>query len=749
MKHIDAISHVTGRSVFVDDIPVRTGTLYGSVFRSPAAHGMIRSIDISDALAIDGVVGVLTARDIPGVNQIGGIVGDEPLFAADKVTYHGQPIALVVAGDERTARKATKKIRVDIEPLEGVFDAREAFKNAMFLVPPSTIRSGNTDAAWDTCRYVFEGQTETGAQEHLYIETQGTYAFVTEGDTMRIHSSTQGPTHVQKTVARVLGLAMHRIEVDVTRLGGGFGGKEDQATAYACMAALAAFRLKHPVKVILHRTEDMEMTGKRHPCSADYKIGLSADLKIIAYQATFYQNGGAATDLSPAILARSLFHATNCYYIPNTEVTACSCKTNLPPNTAFRGFGGPQGMFVIESAIARAARELKVHAKVIQEKNFLSEGDPFPYGQIAKQVHIRKCCKLADQTFDPDSIMQEVASFNRKHPLQKKGMALMPICFGISFTNRSMNQARALVHIYLDGSVGISTGAVEMGQGVNTKIMQVAARTLSVPVSMIKIETTNTTRVSNTSPTAASSGSDLNGKATEIACNRLANRLRKTAASILDEDINKISFANEWITIDGVRSALSYTDLIKKAYQKRVCLSEQGHYVTPVIGFDKSAGKGHPFAYHVYGTALLVAHVDCLRGTYRFDKVLIVHDFGDSMNTSIDMGQVEGALIQGIGWMTMEEVVFDPNGKLLSNSLSSYKVPDIYSVPREVTCIPLPVKGPKHAILRSKAVGEPPLMYGIGAYFALQEAIRAFNPDHVPDFIAPMTHEKILMSLYG
>ncbi len=749
MKHIDAISHVTGQSVFVDDIPVRTGTLYGSVFRSPAAHGRIRSMDLSGALATDGVVRVLTASDIPGVNQVGGIVADEPLFAVDRVTYQGQPVALVVAADERVARKAAKKIRVDIEPLKAVFDAREAFKNELFLVPPSTIRSGNTGAAWDTCRYIFEGQTGTGAQEHVYIETQGTYAFVSEGDNIRIQSSTQGPTHVQETVARVLGLAMHRIEVEVTRLGGGFGGKEDQATAYACMAALASYILKLPVKVILQRTEDMEMTGKRHPYGADYKIGLSGDLKIIAYQAAFYQNGGAAADLSPAILARSLFHATNCYHIPNTEVTAYSCRTNLPPNTAFRGFGGPQGMFVIEAAIAHAARELKVHARVIQEKNFLSEGDQFPYGQVAKQVNITKCSKLADQTFDIDGTMQEVASFNRKHPLQKKGVALMPICFGISFTNRSMNQARALVHIYLDGSVGISTGAVEMGQGVNTKIMQVAARTLSVPVSRIKIETTNTTRVSNTSPTAASSGADLNGKATEIACNRLANRLRKTAATMLDEDVKKISIDNEWVTIDGVRSTLSYADLVKKACNERVCLSEQGHYATPVIGFDKSTGKGHPFAYHVYGIALFVAHVDCLRGTYRFDKVLIVHDFGNSMNTSIDLGQVEGALIQGMGWMTMEEVVFDRDGKLLSNNLSSYKVPDIHSVPRKVTCIPLPVKGPKHAILRSKAVGEPPLMYGIGAYFALQEAIRAFNPGHVPDLIAPMTHEKMLMSLYG
>ncbi|TVR43650.1 MAG: xanthine dehydrogenase [Bacteroidia bacterium] len=748
MKNIDAISHVTGKSLYVDDIPVRTGTLYGVVFPSPVAHGIVKHLDVSAAEEMEGVAAVLTAADIPGENQIGGIIPDEQLFADKEVVFNGQPMALVVARDEHTARKACKKIVADIEPLEAVTDAREAQKRGMLLVPPSTFQTGDIRKAWSLCSHIIEGQAESGGQEHLYIETQGAYAYLMENGNVKIRSSTQGPTHVQKACAGVLGIPMHKVEVDVTRLGGGFGGKEDQATAYACMAALAAARLEKPVKVILHRMDDMKMTGKRHPYSADFRIGLNKELKIIAYQATFYQNGGAAADLSPAILDRSLFHSTNTYFVPNTEVTAYSCRTHLPPNTAFRGFGGPQGMYIMESAIAKAAEALNVPARVIQQKNFLNEGDHFQYGQIAKNVHVGKCYRLADKEFQIEKIAREVLDFNGRHNFEKKGLAVMPICFGISFTNKSMNQARSLVHIYQDGSVGVSTGAIEMGQGVNTKILQVAARTLSIRPERIKLETTNTTRVSNTSPTAASSGADLNGKATELACQQLAKRLRQAAANILNKDLKEISLQDEKVMAGEKETGLVWEKLVKQAHLDRVCLSEQGHYATPIVHFDKTTSKGHPFAYHVYGVSVHVAHLDCLRGTYSFDKVLMVHDFGNSMNPDIDLGQVEGALAQGMAWMTLEEVAYDKEGKLLSNSLSTYKVPDIYWAPAEVKCIPLPVAGPKPAILKSKAVGEPPLMYGIGAYFAIQQAIRAFNPAYLCDFDAPMTTEKVLMRLY-
>ncbi len=748
MQNADAKGHVTGKSVYVDDIPVQKGTLYGKVFSSDIAHGRLRKLDISGALAYPGVEGVFTAKDIPGKNQIGGIIADEVLFADEVVEFSGQPLAFVVAKDELTARKAASLIKAEIEVLKPVTDPREAMQKGQLLFPPNTFQMGDVEKAFENCTHVFEGRAETGGQEHLYIEMQGSYAHPLENGSIKIHSSTQGPTHVQKTASRILGLPMHRIEVDVARLGGGFGGKEDQATPYACMAALAVWHLKRPVKVILHRMDDMKMTGKRHPYSADFKIGLSGDLKIMAYQATFYQNGGAASDLSPAILDRSLFHSTNAYYIPHTRVTAYSCKTNLPPNTAFRGFGGPQGMYIMEAAIAKAAHELKVEAWKIQTRNFLKENDTFQYGQIAENVNISKCFAQLDEKYDLRAMKQEVEVFNRENPYYKKGMALMPVCFGISFTKTTMNQARALVHVYQDGSIGVSSGAVEMGQGVNTKILQVAARVFCVPPEKVKIESTNTTRVSNTSPTAASSGADLNGKATEIACNALLGRLKETAGDMLKANPRDIALKNEWVYLKGFKTDIHWKKLVWEAFQKRICLTENGHYATPVIHFDKSTNKGHPFAYHVYGTAVLIATVDCIRGRYHFDKVAFVHDFGNSLNPSIDLGQAEGGLAQGMGWMTMEELAFNEDGRLRSNSLSTYKIPDIYSVPKVVECNALETEGPDLAILRSKAVGEPPLMYGVGAYYALQNAILAFNPKAPVDFNAPMTPEKVLLRLY-
>jgi xanthine dehydrogenase large subunit len=448
-------------------------------------------------------------------------------------------------------------------------------------------------------------------------------------------------------------------------------------------------------------------------------------------------------------MERTLFHSTNAYYIPNSQVTVYSCKTNLPPNTAFRGFGAPQGMFVIESAIAKVANELNVSTGTIQEKNFIKENDEFQYGQIAKSVNIGNCFSTANKLFDIETIEKKINDFNRENNLIKKGMAIMPICFGVSFTNTTMNQARALVHIYQDGSVGVSTGAIEMGQGVNTKMAQVASRVFSIDIKRIKLESTNTSRVANTSPTAASSGADLNGNALLIACNELLKRLKATAAKMLECSADEIVFENERVIKKGIITEITWEKLVQTAFLSRICLSENGHYATPTIHFDKSKEKGHPFAYHVYGTAIITVTLDCLRGTYEVDDVKIVHDFGNSINPTIDKGQIEGAVVQGIGWMTMEEISFNNDGRLLSNSLSTYKVPDIYSAPKVLECHALETDGPELAILKSKAVGEPPFMYGIGAFFAIQNAIKSFNPKYKLDFDAPLTPEKVLMRLYG
>lgn len=748
MKNIDSFGHLRGESLFVDDVITKQSTLVGLVYDSSCAHGKIIKVDYSQAEKVEGVTKIFTYKDIVGINQIGGIIPDEPLWAEDEVHFAGQPIAFIVANNDLNAKKARALIQIEFENLPIITTAKEAKNKGSFINEPRYFRLGDTDKSFTNCDYVYEGETFTNGQEHLYLETQGCYAYPMENGNIKIISSTQGPTQVQKATAKVLGVPMHKIEVDVTRLGGGFGGKEDQATAWAIMAAVAVQHLNKPVKYILNRHDDLRMTGKRHPYESTFKIGLDKDFKIMAFEAEFLQNSGAAADLSPAIAERTLFHATNCYFIPHVKTTVYSCKTNLPPNTAFRGFGGPQGMFVIESAIAKAANALGIDKRLIQKANLINENDSFSYGQIATNAEAVNSWNSAEEKFDLLSLEKAVNDFNEKNDRYKKGMAVMPIAFGISFTNTPMNHARALVHIYQDGSVGISTAAVEMGQSVNTKMLQIASDTLGIDPEKVKIETTNTTRVANTSPSAASSTADLNGKAVLKACQALNERLIAVAAKMYNVKEGKISFQSDFTFIDNKKTSHSWQDVVAQAMLERVALTENAHYATPEIHFDKATEKGHPFAYHVYGTSITTITLDCLQGTYEIDAVKIVHDFGKSMNMGVDMGQVEGALVQGIGWMTMEEISYDEKGKLFSNALSTYKIPDIFSVPKKVEIIPLETSGNQMAIYRSKAVGEPPLMYGIGTYFAIQNAIESFNKKYNLTFNSPYTPEKVLMDLY-
>lgn len=747
MKNIDSYTHTRGESIYLDDMPLIGGTLFAAAFGSPIAHGTIKNLDISEALQCEGVVKIFISTDIPAENEIGGIIADEPLLAHHHVHFIGMPVALVVAETEAAARAAIKKIKIEIDSLPIITNPREAREKGELIIPPRTFKMGDISNAWQQCEHIFTGTADTNGQEHLYIETQGAYTVPQENGSIKVYSSTQGPTAVQRCISRVLGLPMHQIEVDVTRLGGGFGGKEDQANTWAALCAMATHILKRPVKYALSRIEDMQMTGKRHPYSSDYKIGLDKDLKIIAYEVTFHQNAGAAADLSPAVMERTLFHSTNTYFIPNVKSTAYSCRTNLPPNTAFRGFGGPQGMFVIEAAIAKAADELGIDASEIQRKNLLQTGDELLYGQKAVS-EASECWDKANDLYDTAATKQEIANFNAVNKWLKKGMSYMPICFGISFTKTLMNQARALVHVYSDGSVNISTGAVEMGQGVNTKMLQVAAHTFSIDPAKVKINTTNTFRIANTSPSAASATADLNGKATLIACTTILNRLKQVAADELHTTAETITLKNELVYNNDEPTTITWKQLVMNAFVKRVSLSEHAHYATPEIHFDATKEKGHPFAYHVYGTAITIVTVDCLRGTYETDAVNIVHDFGSSMNPAIDKGQIEGGVVQGIGWMTMEEIIYDKEGRLRSNALSTYKVPDIYSTPKELDIHFLETQKDNLAIFRSKAVGEPPLMYGIGAFFAIRNAIRAFRPGADIAFDAPLTPEKVLMGLY-
>jgi xanthine dehydrogenase large subunit len=748
MINKDSENHLTGRSVYLDDIPEIEGTYHGLVYDSPVAHAKIKHIDYTQAEQLPGVIGILTCKDIPGKNQIGAIIQDEPLFADHEVHFMGQPIALILAESGEIARKAKKLIKAEFLELPVVTDPKIAKKNNSFIIPPRTFKLGDLQTGKKNAGHIIRGYSESGGQEHLYLETQGAYAVPQEGKNIKLYSSTQGPTSVQKITSSVLGMPMNEIEVDVNRLGGGFGGKEDQATPWAVMAALGALVYNRPVKVVLSRHDDMRMTGKRHPYSAEYELGLSDDLKIQYYKVEFIQDGGASADLSPAILERTLFHGTGSYFIPNTEITVYSCRTNTPPNTAFRGFGAPQAFFAIEAAICQAAEELKIPAYKIQEANLLNEGDEFPYGQKAEQALARKSWDLCVSRYDLPKLISETESFNKENTKFKKGLSVIPICFGISFTNTSLNQARALVHVYQDGSIGISTGAIEMGQAVNTKIKQAAAKIFSIPPQKIKIETTNTSRVANTSPTAASTGADLNGKAVEIAANEIKSRLIAFAADLLKTDTTKIELKNEEIWSVGVKTDLTWAKLVESAWLKRIKLSEKGHYATPEIFFDKSLEKGNPFAYHVYGTAITTILLDVMRGTFTVESVDIVHDFGQSMNEMVDRGQIEGALMQGIGWVTMEEIRFDENGRLLANALSTYKIPDIYAAPKSINIHMLETEGHKNALLRSKAVGEPPLIYGIGTYFAVLDAIKKANPQAKFTYSSPITHEKTFLNLY-
>ena len=750
MKHSDLDLHSRGQALFVDDLPEPEGLLHAVVLPSPVAHGSIRRLDTGKAKQSKGVRAVLTAADIPGSNQIGTLVADEPLLAEDTVDFVGQPVALVLAETEAAARAALARIELEIEELPALLDPRQAQERGELIVAPRTFCLGEVEEVWENCAVVVEGTVDSGAQEHLYLETQGSLAIPGERASVRVISSTQSPTGVQRVIARILGLAMHQVEVEVTRLGGAFGGKEDQATAWAALAALGAVSCKAPVKLVLHRHEDMVYTGKRHPYSSDYRIGVSRDGKVLAYQVEFYQNAGAAADLSPAILERTLFHCTGSYFVPNVKATAYCCRTNLPPNTAFRGFGGPQGMFVIEAALFKAAAALGVSPVELQEKNLLQEGDTFPYGMEAIRCSAPICWQEAISRYDYEKTRARVEQFNANHKLLKKGLALMPVCFGISFTNTVLNQGGALVHVYTDGSVSVSTGAVEMGQGVKYKILEVAARVFSINRGRVKVESTSTMRVANTSPTAASTGADLNGKATEIACRAILGRIKEVAAGELKQKgPAKIEIREEQIFYDGEKTDLNWETIIARVYTRRVNLSAQAHYATPGIHFDKAEEKGEPFSYHAYGTALCEVTVDCLRGTYEVEAVKVVHDLGPSLVPQVDLGQAEGGIVQGIGWLTLEEVLYSEQGRLLTGTLSTYKVPDIYHTPRELEVHFLEDAENPLGVFHSKAIGEPPLMYGIGVYYALLAAIQAFRPQADLPVVAPMTPERVLMTLYA
>jgi len=747
VKNVDMQMHVRGTSQFVDDLAAPAGCLHAALVTSRVARGRIRSLDLGEVLASPGVVAVYTHRDVPGLNEVGHVLKDQPLLAVDQVEYIGQPLALVVAKSHLGAWQAAALGRADIEELPAVFDPREALAQGMIHGQKRILVSGDPDAAFEKCHHVVQGSLASGPQEHFYFETQRALAVPTEHDTIKVHASTQSPGAYHRHLAEVLGLPMHKVELDIRRLGGGFGGKESTAV-WVVAPALAAFLLKRPVKLVLPRNHDIATSGKRHPYEYDYRIGLDEEGRILAYEVDLYQHAGACADISLAVLGRSFLHASGAYRIPNIRVRAVSCRTNIPPNNAFRGFGVPQGTFAIEAAVTHAAEAMGVPAAQIKRTNLAGDGDVLPFGMVLENTNSVRCWETLDARVDLAARHAAVAEYNRTHTDSKRGLAVVPVCFGISFAQTALNQAGALVNIFVDGSVEVSTGAVEMGQGVNTKIQLVAARTLGIDPGRVRVHTTNTSRVPNASPTSASTGADLNGMATRYACQELLGRLRRYAAQHLGHDNPEdVEIRDGAVWLGGKATDLRWEKLVAAAQWARVDLSSHAFYATPDLHHDVATERGRPFAYYSFGTSLTEVLLDCLRGTYTVEAVHVVHDVGQSLSPEIDRGQIEGGIIQGIGWATLEQIRYAPDGRVLTGA-NAYKIPDLKFCPAQFSVTLLEDSKNPFAICNSKAVGEPPFVHGLGAWFALLHALRSVRRDK-PLPPLPLTPEKVFMYLHG
>ena len=757
LKHDSAIKHVTGQSVYVNDIATHR-QLIGRVVYSPVAHARISLLDTKSALKLNGIAGILTSKDIPGENQMGPAIHDEPCLAEEKVTFIGQAIALIAAETEEAALAAEKLIRIEFEELERILTLQEAIKKDSLIAPVRTIECGNVEDVFKSAPHIISGELETGAQEHWYLETQSALAIPGEGKEMLIHASSQNPAETQAIVAEVLGVSKNEIDVEVRRMGGGFGGKETQGNHVAAWAALLANATRRPVGIHLFRDDDQKITGKRHRFLSKYKIAFTDEGKILAYSVELNSDAGAATDLSRAILERAMLHVENSYFIPNCKIVGKAYKTNLPSNTAFRGFGGPQGMAVIETAIDRMARFLKKDATELRKLNFYGFNDRniTPYGETISNNHLHVMYDQLLKSSGYANRRHEIEKFNREHELTKRGIALTPVKFGISFTTAFLNQAGALVHIYTDGTIAVNHGGTEMGQGLNTKIHGIASAEFGVSPDFIKVSVTNTSKVPNTSATAASSGSDLNGMAVKNAIGKLKLRLADVAVEMLKTRLNldsiaadQIIFAENYIfAASHPEEKIAFGELVNKAYLNQVSLSATGFYKTPGIFYDRELGKGNPFYYYAYGMSVSEVEVDVLTGEYKLLRSDILHDVGDSLNEEIDIGQVEGGFIQGVGWVTTEEIKWDKNGHLLTHSPDTYKIPTINDIP-DVFNVELLKGYPNQGTIRkSKAVGEPPLMLAFSVWLAIKDAISAVgNHEFEPTFSLPATAEKVLLSV--
>lgn len=752
LAHDSAIKHVTGRATYIDDILEPAGLLHAYVGVSEVAHGRIRSLNLDAVRACEGVEAVITAADVPGVNDTSPMhTLDEPALAEDEVQFRGQVLFAVAARSRDTARRAARLAEVDIEPLPAVLDIDEAMAAESWVEPPHEMSRGDAAAALENAPHRLQGELHTGGQDHFYLEGQAALAIPGEDGDMKIHSSSQHPSEMQHLVAQALGRADHAVTVEVRRMGGAFGGKETQAAQWAVIAALLANQTGRPVKIRLDRDDDMVSTGKRHEFRLRYDVGFDDQGRIQALDVDLAARCGYSADLSGPISDRAMFHSDNGYYLPNVRIRSYRCKTHTVSNTAFRGFGGPQGMMGIERVVDAIASELGIDPLAVRMANLYGDAPrnltPY-YMAVEDNVLPQLIPELAEKA-QYQQRRDQIEAFNRDSRITKRGIALTPVKFGISFTTAFLNQAGALVHIYKDGSVHLNHGGTEMGQGLFIKVAQVVADALQLPLDAIKITATSTDKVPNTSATAASSGSDMNAMAALDAVNKLLRRLTKFAAEESGLGPDEVRYENGAFVLGAER--VSFSEMVMRAYLGRVSLSATGYYRTPKIWYDREKAQGRPFLYFAYGAAVSEVEVDTLTGEHRITRVDILHDCGRSLNPAVDMGQIEGGFVQGAGWLTSEELWWDSEGALRTHAPSTYKIPTASDVPEAFHAeIWQGGRNREPTIHRSKAVGEPPLMLAISVHSAICQAIAAASPGAgVVALDAPATPERVLMCLAG
>ena len=746
--HDSAELHVLGQATYTDDIRELAGTLHAALGLSARAHARIAAIDLEPVRASRGVVAVLGAADIPGTNDCGPIIHDDPILADGLVQYVGQPIFIVVADTHDNARRAARLAQVTYEDLPAIMTPQEARTAQSYVLPPMRLARGDAEQAFARAPKVVKGELYVGGQEQFYLEGQIAYAVPGEDRGMHVYCSTQHPSEMQHVVAHALGLHSHHVTVECRRMGGGFGGKESQSALWASAAAIAAARLRRPVKLRADRDDDMLVTGKRHCFHYLYEVGYDESGRIVAAKVDMVSRAGFSADLSGPVATRAVCHFDNTYYLSDVEIRAACGKTNTQSNTAFRGFGGPQGAIAIEYVIDEIARNLGRDPLDIRRLNFYgrSERNVTPYGQEIVDNVIHELVAELEGSSEYRARRAAIQQFNAGSPVLKKGLALTPVKFGIAFNVTHLNQAGALVHVYVDGSILVNHGGTEMGQGINTKVMQVVAHELGVDLGRVRATATHTGKVANTSATAASTGADLNGKAAQDAARTIRERLAAFAAQQYGGEANEVRFAADTVFVNGL--ALPFGELVAKAYLARVQLWSDGFYATPGLHWDPKTMTGHPFSYYAYGAAVSEVVVDTLTGEWKLVRADALYDAGRSLNPAIDIGQVEGAFIQGMGWLTTEELWWNASGKLMTHAPSTYKIPGVSDCPEDFRVRLFENANVEDSIHRSKAVGEPPLLLPFSVFFAIRDAISAVGGHKVnPPLNAPATCEEILRAV--